>query len=391
MLHSTTSAVANTLKDMNIAYDAKRITHNATGLGNYGRTVVRNLAQFAPENRYHLWSPDKGRDDLRSRMEGLENVEFHYPRKPKHGIFRALWRSFGIVRELPADTALFHGLSAELPSGLRKAGIASVVTVHDLIFLRYPRYYKAIDRLLYTRKYKKACREADRIIAISEATKRDIVDFFGIAPDKIDVVYQGCDEQFKHPVPEERKQEIVKKYALPERFVLSVGSIEERKNLLAALKAIELSTNDLHLVAVGKRTPYTEVVERYAAEHGLSGRLHILCSVDFADLPTLYQSAAVFVYPSRFEGFGIPMIEAAHCGVPTVGATGSCLEEAGGATAIYVDPDDYEGFAQQIDRILADSDLRRRMIDGGREYVRRFEPDVLVADLLKVYNKAISN
>ena len=377
--------------DKKIAFDAKRIVRNATGLGNYGRTLVQNLARFAPGNRYELWAPDEGRDDLRRRMEGLENVEFHYPRKPRHGIFKALWRSFGITRELDSDTALFHGLSAELPSGLRKAGIASVVTVHDLIFLRYPRYYKTIDRLLYTRKYKKACREADRIIAISEATKRDIVNFFGIAPDKLDVVYQGCDEQFKHPVPEQRKQEIVKKYALPERFALSVGSIEERKNLLAALKAIELSTSDLHLVAVGKRTPYTEVVERYAAEHGLSGRLHILPAVEFSDLPAIYQSAAVFIYPSRFEGFGIPMIEAAHCGVPTIGATGSCLEEAGGPTALYADPDDAEAIARHIDNILADSTLRRRMIDGGREYVRRFEPDVLVAELLKVYQLAIAN
>lgn len=376
---------------LKIAFDAKRITHNATGLGNYGRTVVQNLARFAPDICCQLWSPDEGCAELRNRMAAIPNVEFRYPRTPKHGIFKALWRSFGITRELDSDTALFHGLSAELPSGLRKAGIASVVTVHDLIFLRYPRYYKTIDRLLYTRKYKKACREADRIIAISEATKRDIVDFFGIAPDKIDVVYQGCDEQFKHPVPEQRKQEVVKKYALPERFALSVGSIEERKNLLAALKAIELSTSDLHLVAVGKRTPYTEVVERYAAEHGLSGRLHILPAVEFADLPAIYQSAAVFIYPSRFEGFGIPMIEAAHCGVPTIGATGSCLEEAGGPTALYADPDDAEAIARHIDNILADSTLRRRMIDGGREYVRRFEPDVLVAELLKVYQLAIRN
>lgn len=374
---------------MKIAFDAKRITHNSTGLGNYSRTLVRDLARYAPENSYELWSPDEGIEELRSRMAGLPNISFRYPHKPKHGLLKAMWRSFGIVRELSPDTALFHGLSAELPSGLRKAGIASVVTIHDLIFKRYPRYYKFLDRLFYTRKYKRACLAADRIIAISEATKRDIVDFFGIPAEKIDVVYQGCDEQFKHTVPEERRQEVVRKYSLPERFALSVGSIEERKNLLAALKAIELSASGLHLVAVGKRTPYTEVVERYAAEHGLSSRLHILSSVDFADLPAIYQSATLFVYPSRFEGFGIPMIEAAHSGVPTIGATGSCLEEAGGPAAIYVDPDDYEEFARQIDRILADSDLRRKMIEGGREYVRRFEPDIIVAELLKVYQLAI--
>ena len=372
---------------MKIAFDAKRITHNATGLGNYGRTIVQNLVRFAPDTVCELWSPDKGRDDLRKRLDGTPNVVFRYPHKPKHGIFKALWRSFGIVGELSPDTSLFHGLSAELPFGLHSAGIPSIVTVHDLIFIRYPQYYKAIDRLLYTWKYRKACRNADRIIAISEATKRDIIQYFGIEADKIDVVYQGCDDSFKHQVAEERKAEVREKYSLPQRYILSVGSIEERKNLLAALKATELSDAGLHLVAVGKRTPYTAVVEQYAAEHGLSDRLHIINNAAFADLPAIYQSAEMFIYPSRFEGFGIPMIEAAHSGIPTIGATGSCLEEAGGPDALYADPDDIEGFAKHIADILSDSELRRRMIEGGRRYVQRFEPEILVADLLKVYKK----
>lgn len=370
-----------------IAFDAKRITHNATGLGNYGRTVVSNLAHFAPDNIYELWTPDEGRADLRNRLAGLPNIVFRYPRRPEHGIFKALWRSFGIAGELSDDTALFHGLSAELPAGLRKKGIPSVVTVHDLIFLRFPQYYKTIDRWCYTLKYRKACRQADRIIAISEATKRDIIEFFGIAPEKIDVVYQGCDESFKKPVTEQQKELVRKKYSLPEHFILTVGSIEERKNLMAIVKAVELTGKELHIAAVGKRTPYTETVGKYAAEHGMSQRLHIVDNADFADLPAIYRSADLFIYPSRFEGFGIPIIEAAHCGVPTIAATGSCLEEAGGPTAAYCHPDDFAAMAAHIEKILTDSQLRQRMIDGGRDYVRRFEPEILVADMLSVYRK----
>lgn len=375
---------------LTIAYDAKRITHNATGLGNYGRMMIEALARFAPQNRYLLCSPDPGRADLRERLPRTDRIEFLFPDPPRRGLGKSLWRTFGIRRELPSEVRLFHGLAGELPFGLHKSGVKSVVTIHDLIFLHFPAYYKWIDRKIYAYKYRKACREADRVIAISEATKRDIVSYFGIEPEKIDVVYQGCDEQFKREVPEAAMQAVRTKYALPRHYILSVGSIEERKNLLLVVQAAARMAEPPHIVAVGRRTPYTALVERYAAEHGLSERLHICDRVAFADLPALYRMADLFVYPSRFEGFGIPMIEAACCGVPTVGATGSCLEEAGGPDAIYVDPDDPEQLADAIRRVLADEELRRRMVAAGREYVARFEPEVITADLLKVYARVLA-
>ena len=379
-----------TNKPLTIAYDAKRITHNATGLGNYGRMMIEALARFAPQNRYLLYTPDPGRDDLRDRLPRTPQIEFRYPQRPRKGIGKSLWRSFGIGRELPADVSLFHGLAGELPFGLRRAGVKSVVTIHDLIFLRFPAYYKWIDRTIYAYKYRKACRQADRIVAISEATKRDIIDFFGIAPEKIDVVYQGCDGSFKREVPEATKRTVREKYGLPEHYILYVGSIEERKNLLLAVQAAARMKEPLDIVAIGKRTPYTAEVEKYAAQNGLSGRLHIFDRVEFGELPAFYAMADLFVYPSRFEGFGIPMIEAASCGVPTIGATGSCLEEAGGPDAAYVDPDDPQALADKIAEIRADEALRRRMIDAGRAYVARFEPEVVTADLLKVYERVVA-
>ena len=376
-------------KPLEIAYEAKRITHNATGLGNYGRTIVEMLARQAPQHRYLLYTPDPGREELRKRLPECRQIEIRLPRTPKHGLMKAWWRSAGICRELPAGVSLFHGLGAELPRGLRKRGIPSVVTIHDLIFLRFPAYYKWFDRKIYAWKYRAACRQADRIVAISEATKRDIVSFFGIAPEKIDVVYQGCDESFKREVTDETKRAVREKYALPERYVLSVGSIEERKNLLLLVQAAARMAEPIHIVAVGKRTPYTAEVERFAAEHGLAGRLHLYHDVRFAELPVFYRMAEVFVYPSRFEGFGIPMIEAACCGVPAVGAVGSCLEEAGGPDAVYVDPDDPQELADRLTEILADEALRRRMSERGRAYVGRFEPEKLAADMLAVYDKTI--
>ena len=379
-----------TNKPLTIAYDAKRITHNATGLGNYGRMMIEALARFAPQNRYLLYSPDPGRDDLRNRLPQTPQIEFRYPAPPRRGVGKALWRSFGIRRELPAGTDLFHGLAGELPFGLRRAGVKSVVTIHDLIFLRFPAYYKWIDRKIYAWKYRKACEQADRIVAISEATKRDIVSFFGIASEKIDVVYQGCDASFKQEIPETLKRAVREKYALPEHYLLSVGSIEERKNLLLIVQAVARMKEPTDIVAIGKRTPYTTEVEKYAAQNGLDGRLHIFDRVEFAELPTFYGMADLFVYPSRFEGFGIPMIEAASCGVPTIGATGSCLEEAGGPGAAYVEPDDPQALADKIAEIRSDEALRRRMIDAGRAYVARFEPEVVTSDLLRVYGRVLA-
>lgn len=377
-------------KSLRIAFDAKRITHNATGLGNYGRTIITMLARFAPGNRYDLYTPDPGRDDLRQRLDGIESVSFRYPRRPRHGIFKAWWRSFGIARELTPGTDLFHGLSGELPAGLDKRGVRSVVTIHDLIFLRFPAYYKPVDRWIYTRKFRSACRRADRIIAISEATKRDIMHFFGTPEGKIDVVYQGCDSQFKQPVSEAEIREVRTHLGLPDRYILSVGSIEERKNLLLVVQAVAQLTEPRHIVAVGKRTPYTRQVEQYAAEHGLADFLHILDRIAFKDLPALYRGADLFVYPSRYEGFGIPMIEAACCGVPSIGATGSCLEEAGGPGAAYVDPDDPQQLAERIATILGDAALRQRMVEAGKKHVVRFEPDIIAADLLAAYRKTLA-
>ena len=181
--------------------------------------------------------------------------------------------------------------------GIHRTGIRSVVTIHDLIFLRYPQYYHRLDRIIYNRKFNYACRKADRIVAVSECTKRDIVKFYGISPEKIDVVYQGCDPVFARPVSKKEKDRVRAAYGLPERFILSVGTIEERKNLLLAVKAVE-KLDDVHLVAIGKSTDYAKKVQDYVEAHGLENRVHIIHNLKFGDLPILYHLASLFVYLS---------------------------------------------------------------------------------------------
>ena len=156
-------------KQYTIGYDAKRIVSNATGLGSYGRTLINALAPLAPQNRLLLYAPDAGREQLRTQVRVTNNLAFVYPQRASLRLQKDLWRAKGIVKDLQRDgVQLFHGLSGELPNGIRKTGIRTVVTIHDLIFLAHPEYYHWIDTKLYARKFQRTCREADLIIAISE-------------------------------------------------------------------------------------------------------------------------------------------------------------------------------------------------------------------------------
>ena len=376
---------------MNIAFDAKRITNNATGLGNYSRFVLEALTEYRPENRYLLYSPSIGRPELYRELLKHRSVQLHTPHRALAFLGGSLWRNYSIprlVREAKVD--LFHGLSNELPLGLYRAQrVGTVVTIHDLAFIRYPQYYKPIDRLLYRRKYGASARAADHVITVSEQTRRDVIDIFGVEEERVTTVYQGCSERFAQIQPEEvvaARQAL----RLPQRYMLFVGSIEERKNLLLAVEALaQLQDKELHLVAVGRRTPYVQQVLDRARRLGVMSRLHLLHQVGATYLPGIYGGAEVFVYPSRFEGFGIPIIEALNAGIPVIGATGSCLEEAGGPTSLYTDPDNADMLASLIDRVLIDISLRRLMIDEGRSYVERFTPKRIARDLSQVYEQVM--
>ena len=376
---------------MIIGFDAKRANANFTGLGNYSRFMVETMATYGNEHKYRMYIPKKCKNALYDSLLKHKNVASIQPHSFLMKRCKALWRTFFIKRGLLQDgVQLYHGLSNELPVGIHRTGIRSVVTIHDLIFLRYPQYYHWLDRIIYNYKFRYACRKSDRIVAVSECTKRDIVKFYGISPDKIDVVYQGCDPVFAQPVSAEAKARVREAYHLPEHFILSVGTIEERKNLLLAVKAVEQLGN-VHLVAVGKSTAYADEVKAYIEAHGLGDRIHIIHNLKFGDLPVMYHMAEAFVYPSRFEGFGIPIVEALSAGVPVIAATGSCLEEAGGPCSLYVDPDDVAGMTAAMKRVLSDADLRREMIEAGKAYVVRFDPKRLADEMNAVYLKCFDD
>ncbi|WP_158991578.1 glycosyltransferase family 1 protein [Mucilaginibacter sp. L196] len=368
---------------MKIGYDAKRAFLNNTGLGNYSRWLVKALAQHHPENTYYLYTPKVKPNPRLNFLQQFSNIKTV---TPVGKLIKSWWRSKGIVEDLQRDAIdIYHGLSHELPIGIGESGIKSVVTVHDLIFMRFPEQFGRVSRSIYRLKVTKACAVTDKIIAISKKTKDDLVELLNVDPTKIKVIYQGCDPIFKIEQSAEQKKAVAEKYNLPADFILSVGTIEERKNLLLLVKALPTIENEIPLVVVGKSTKYLKLVKEYLSTNNLSNRVIFLHGVEFADLPAIYQLAKIFVYPSRYEGFGIPVLEAITCGTPVIAAKGSCLEEAGGDSSAYVDPNDPIDLADKLNAVISNEQLRKKMITKGKEYSLNFEDAKLANQLMQLY------
>lgn len=371
---------------MKIGYDAKRAFHNKTGLGNYSRSLIDSMIAYYPKNQYYLFNPKVSTLYV---PEGLE-LNTVQPKSFFNKAFPSFWRTFSMnktIEKLELD--IFHGLSHELPYGKKNNKTKWVLTVHDLIIFRFPQFFKPIDREIYARKLAYSCQKADAIIAISGQTKNDLISYLQVPEHKITVVYQSCNKIFKEAVSEKTKLEISKKHNLPEKFILQVGTIEKRKNLLLTVKALSLLHPTYKLLVIGKKTNYLKEVRLEIARLQLNDRILFLHDLDFNELPAIYQLAEMFIYPSRYEGFGIPIIEALHCGIPVIAARGSCLEEAGGPDSYYVDPNNHIELAETI-IILEQEDKRKQAIESGFTYIKHFEEKRISDAIMKVY-KGILN
>jgi glycosyltransferase involved in cell wall biosynthesis len=304
--------------------------------------------------------------------------------------FKSLWRSWGIqYSNTVPDLNIFHGLSQELPVGLPRH-VKKIVTVHDLIYIRYPQFYNPIDVAIYTAKVKSACRRADKVIAISQQTANDLVEFIKVDRAKIEVVYQGCHPIIKTKVSAGVKAAVKAKYNLPDKFILNVGTIEQRKNVKQLVEALALLPPGVQLpvVIVGRATDYLKEVIACAQQKKVMDKITIIHKASFQDLPALYQLATVFVYPSLFEGFGIPLIEAIESGIPVITSVGSCFQEAAGPDAIYTDPHNPQMLSDALNRVLTDKNFAEHVVRSTATYIKRFEPAVIASDIMQVYRKA---
>ncbi|MFN6944676.1 MAG: glycosyltransferase family 4 protein [Cytophagaceae bacterium] len=372
---------------MKIAFDAKRAFNNTTGLGNYSRYIINAFLALYPDNQYYYFNTGEGIDRQKVITE-TGNYKLVFPEGLVKKSFPALWRSSFIAGDLKKiKPDLYHGLSNELPGGMRKNGIPSVVTIHDLIFLRHPEWYLSIDRYIYKKKFLHACIEADLVVAVSEQTKADLIDFFKISEDKIMVHYQDCASTFHKNPSEELVAQVKARYNLPQNFVLSLCTMEPRKNQKLILKALKIMAPAKRpfVVIAGKPTEYTNELQKYIKKHKLETFARIIEYVPDNLLPALYYSASLFVYPSIFEGFGIPILEALNCGIPVITSKGSCFPEAGGEHSLYISPNSAEELAQAMEEVLLHPGKAATMSQEGKKHALRFRRENTMPSLMDSY------
>jgi glycosyltransferase involved in cell wall biosynthesis len=375
---------------LHVAIDGKRYFRNSSGLGRYSRTLVNALLDdaFGEELRMTLFKPPGGSPFDPPRAPRVATITARHPLGGDLG--NALWRFQRLPRILASGRfSLFHGPSHVLPARSR---CPMVVTMLDLIFLRYPQYFRLWDRNYYRHIFRKSAMRADHIISISEATKADLVHFFNIPADKISVIYPAFDDVFQ-PLAEDRLAAVRQTYRLPQTYLLYVGTIEPRKNILRTAQAFDRLLDsgripsECEFLVVGSKGWYYKDILKGIATLKHKDQIRLTGPIYGEDLAGVYQLAMTMAYPSEFEGFGYPVLEAMRLGTPVLTGSTSSLPEAGGDAAILVDPTNVDEIAAGLEGLLTDADLRRDCVTRGRVHAASFSPHTMAAQTLEVYRR----
>jgi glycosyltransferase involved in cell wall biosynthesis len=376
---------------MRLGFDGKRGTQNFRGLGNYSRGLIEGLLQYSNEELF-IYTPKVSDDRALKWLSDNESSRLNL-REPNtfiENVIPSLWRSFSIINDLKLDQLdLFHGLSHELPVGIRALPLKSVVTIHDLIFLRYPEFFPLIDRVTYKNKFRYSTQNSDLVIAICEQTKTDLINFLGVDEKKIVVHYQSCDPIFYKERTLTEKKSLMTKYNFKRPFILNVGAFEERKNQLILIEAFakicEKVAQDLVLIGNGKK--YFDQCIARVKDLKISSRVHFLSNVPFLELPVFYQAADLFCFPSHFEGFGIPIVEALFSKTPVITSFGSCFPESAGPTSEYIDPLSVLDISDKLVSVLQSESLQKKMTTEGHKFVQKFHRKDSSIKLLDCYTR----
>ena len=359
---------------MLIGIDASRsVAQERTGTENYSLNLIRYLLALESDHHYRLYF-----NRLPSRESRITNHELrimHFPRLWTH--LRLSWE----MARRPPDLLFVpaHVLPVVHPR-------RSVVTVHDLGYLYYPEAHSLLDRLYLDLSTRYNARAATHLVADSSATKRDLIERYGTAPDKITVVYPGYDDTVFQPVRDEKAIGAVKaKYGIAGDYILFVGTLQPRKNLTRLIEAYwKLKVGSWKLVIAGKKGWLYREIFQQVEKLGLEGKVVFTGYVPEGDLPALLSGARLFVFPSLYEGFGLPVLEALACGIPVVCSNVSSLPEVAGDAAVLVDPLDVEEMTAALERGLRDEELRAELIERGFQQVGKFSWERCARETLNV-------
>lgn len=385
------SKLVSVTMTLQIGIDYTAAMHQSAGIGRYTRELVRALAgqsNGAGEIQYRLFIADGTQFEPVSPGSNFSwcpaGLSERWLARLWYRLHLPLW-----VEYWTGSLDLFHATDFFLPPV--KPGTRTILTVHDLSFIREPEIVMpGMSRHLNTWVPRSVAR-ADHVIAVSEATRRDLIELYDTPPEKISVLYHGVTGEFR-PVEDRAQLAAVRqKYGLGEQpFVLSLGTMQPRKNYRRLIRAFARLKPPLSLVIVGGKGWAYEEVFAEVDQLGLTGRVYFPGFVANAELPALYSAAALFVYPSLYEGFGLPVLEAMACGTPVVAANRSALPEVVGEAGLLVDPLDVQALAAAMAQVLAGSELRRRLSQAGLAQAAQFSWEESVAGLLALYRKVLN-
>ena len=349
-----------------IGIDARKVQD--FGIGTYIRNLVRGLAQIDQENCYVLLTGAQGRDALGDLPDNFKVVLERSPVYSGRELVALSWRLFRLRLDL------YHATHYVLPLATPSR---VVVTIHDIIHLLYPQFLPNRLALFYAqRMMRRSLARADRVIAVSENTRSDLMEYFGVDGREIEVVYNGVDESFRHKLSEDDLDRWLRQLGIRRPYLLFVGNPKPHKNLdrviQAYARARQLAEFDAPLVCVGDRTAAQFKLRQRAEQLGVGDKVRLLGHVAQEALPSLYQGAMLFLYPTLYEGFGLPVVEAMASGTAVLTSNTSALKEIAGGHAHLVDPLDTERMARAIARLITDDDYRASLAEKGLARSRDF-------------------
>lgn len=357
-------------------------SYRSAGINWYLHNLLAHLPEADPGIDYSVFLGE-------GRYAGPAQLRLCISRLPTHRpSVRILWEQ-AVLPWLAKriGVVLLHGPAFVGPIASR---CPLVVTVHDLSFLFYPQGFRTLNQSYLRTFTRMSVQRARRVIAVSESTKQDLIRCYGLAQDRVDVVHNGVDASFR-PMPAERVEAFRAKRGLPERFVLHVGTLEPRKNavrLVEAYARLPPTRPPLMLIG-GKGWLYDEVFSRVEVLN-LNSEVHFVGYVPAEDLVWWYNAADLFVYPSLYEGFGLPPLEAMACGTPVITSTSSSLPEVVGQAGQLVDPIDVQALAMAMEQVLADADMREKMRAAGLTQARKFSWRETAQGTVHSYRRALS-